>query len=313
MPHTTSPSLCRTPPPPHTAARHQPLPLPHATSSSLCRTPPPPHTAAHPRLLTPPRVTASSFRGPYGDGLVRGRGPSDAAAGAGRTKLPTTTEPAPPPATRPATPGNTIHDLAQRLRALPPSCGPVRLVGVDGHAGSGKSTFAARLAAALGGVPVLHLDDIASHGALFAWTDRLLAQVIVPLGRGETAAYAPYDWRARRFGPPCALPPAPVVLVEGVGAGRRALRPHLAALLWMDLPRETSWARGRLRDGAEQRAFWDGWVEAERRHFAEDPSRPFADTLVRESPQGYQVLSGPAGNTGPNRTVSHRDDPSAAS
>ncbi|MHB9863114.1 uridine kinase family protein [Streptomyces sp. YIM S03343] len=205
----------------------------------------------------------------------------------------------------------TVHDLAPRLRALPPSCGPVRLVGVDGHAGSGKSTFGARLATALGGAPVLHLDDIASHDELFAWTDRLLAQVIVPLSRGESAAYAPYDWRTRRFGPPCALPPAPVVLVEGVGAGRRALRPRLAMLLWMDLPRAESWARGRLRDGAGQREFWDGWIEAERRHFAEDPSRTFADGLVRESPQGYEVLRGPGGSTGPDRTVTLGDGPSA--
>jgi uridine kinase len=200
-----------------------------------------------------------------------------------------------------------MHDLALRLRTLPPSCGPVRLVGVDGHAGSGKSTFAARVAAALGGAPVLHLDDIASHDELFAWTDRLLAQVIVPLSRGGTAAYAPYDWRTRRFGPPGALPPAPVLLVEGVGAGRRALRPWLAMLLWMDLPPEEAWARGRRRDGVEQREFWDGWVAAERRHFAEDPSRPFADALVRESPQGYEVLRGPGGTTRPDRTITESD------
>ncbi|MGW1281768.1 hypothetical protein ACWD4V_33060, partial [Streptomyces tsukubensis] len=30
-----------------------------------------------------------------------------------------------------------------------PSCGPVRLIAVDGHAGSGKTTFTARLADAL--------------------------------------------------------------------------------------------------------------------------------------------------------------------
>ncbi|MEV5342382.1 hypothetical protein AB0K93_28455, partial [Streptomyces sp. NPDC052676] len=104
-----------------------------------------------------------------------------------------------------------LNDLARTLRRLPPSCGPVRLVGVDGHAGSGKSTFAGELAGALGGAPVLHLDDIASHEELFDWTDRLLAQVIEPLRRGATARYAPYDWRARRFGPPRPLPPAPVV------------------------------------------------------------------------------------------------------
>ncbi|MFJ3232978.1 uridine kinase [Streptomyces sp. NPDC086787] len=204
-----------------------------------------------------------------------------------------------------------MHRLAARLRELPPSCGPVRLIGVDGHAGAGKSTFAGRLADALGGAPVLHLDDVASHDELFGWTERLLTQVIEPLARGESAAYAPYDWVARRFGPPRALPPAPVMLIEGVGAGRRALRPYLARLLWMELSDEDSWARGRLRDGAEMRDFWGGWVGAERRHFAVDPSRPYADLLVLESTGGYEVLSGPGVTPDAGPRVTEGDDPSA--
>lgn len=206
---------------------------------------------------------------------------------------------------------HTLHQLAAHLRRLPPSCGPVRLVGVDGHAGSGKSTFAGRLAAALSDAPVLHLDDIASHAELFAWTDRLHTQVIAPLTRGETAHYRPYDWRARGFGAPLSLPPAPVVLVEGVGAGRRALRPHLACLLWLDLPRGDAWARGRQRDGQEQEEFWAGWMEAERRHFAEDPSRPYAHFLVRQSAEGYEVLPGPACTVGEDHDVTHSDEPPA--
>ncbi len=183
-----------------------------------------------------------------------------------------------------------LRTRAEELRALAPSCGPVRLVAVDGHAGSGKSTFAARLAEALGGAPVLHLDDLASHEALFGWTGRLRTEVLDPLSRGEAAAYHPYDWISRRFGPPRLLAPAPVVLVEGVGAGRRALRPRLARLLWMDRGPEESWRRGRLRDGPAQAAFWDGWTVAETRHFAHDPSLPYADALVRECPEGYMWL-----------------------
>ncbi|MFD9028947.1 uridine kinase [Streptomyces parvulus] len=207
--------------------------------------------------------------------------------------------------------GSAIHDLAARLRRLPPSCGPVRLIGVDGHAGSGKSTFAGRLATELGGAPVLRLDDIASHDELFGWTGRLLDQVIEPLRRGETARYSPYDWHSRRFGPPRPLPAAPVVLVEGVGAGRRAVRPHLALLFWMDLPAEEAWARGRARDGAEQRGFWDGWIPAEHRHLADDPSRPFAHLLVRQREQGYEVLPGPEGNPCEPSFFTQGDDPSA--
>ncbi|MGS2586757.1 uridine kinase family protein [Streptomyces hebeiensis] len=182
---------------------------------------------------------------------------------------------------------------AAALRALPPSCGPVRLIGVDGHAGSGKSTFAARLAAELDGAPVLRLDDIATHEELFAWTGRLSAQVLEPLARGATARYAPYDWTLRRFRAPRTLPPAPLVVIEGVGAGRRALRPRLARLLWMDRGAEESWARGRRRDGPGQAAFWDGWTPAETRHFATDPSLPYADALIRERQEGYEVLPGP--------------------
>ncbi|MEV7913149.1 uridine kinase family protein [Streptomyces griseus] len=201
-----------------------------------------------------------------------------------------------------------MDDLARHaddLRSLPPSCGPVRLVAVDGHAGSGKSTFAARLAAALGGAPVLHLDDLATHEELFGWTGRLLEQVVLPLSRGESARYAPYDWTERRFDPARTLEPAPVVLVEGVGAGRREVRPWLAALCWMELGRETSWQRGRRRDGDGLTGFWDGWTLAEERHFAEDPSRPYADTLVRQVPEGYVWLPGPRATAGESRIVTH--------
>jgi len=171
---------------------------------------------------------------------------------------------------------SALHDLAARLRALPPSLGPVRLVAVDGHAGSGKTTFAGRLAAALGGAPVVHLDDLATHAEPFGWTERLRGQVLEPLARGEAGRYGVYDWAARRFAGAGTVTAEPVVLLEGVGAGRRAVRPHLAELIWMELDAAAARARGELRDGPELAEFWVGWARAEREHFAADPSRPYA-------------------------------------
>lgn len=218
----------------------------------------------------------------------------------------------PAKAPEPRAPLPPLPRLADALRRLPPSCGPVRLVAVDGHAGSGKSTFARRLAGALDGAPVLRLDDIASHDELFGWTDRLRRWVIAPLARGEAARFPAYDWVTRRFGPgELTLPPAPVVIVEGVGAGREALRPHLAAVLWMDVARETAWARGRLRDGTVQRDFWDGWEPAELQHFTEDPSRPFADVVVRQFPEGYELRQGPCGTPAGTQLVTECEGPSA--
>ncbi|MEU9750054.1 MULTISPECIES: uridine kinase family protein [Streptomyces] len=200
-----------------------------------------------------------------------------------------------------------LTEAAMTLRALPPSCGPVRLVAIDGHAGSGKSTFASRLAAALGGAPVLRLDDLATHDAFFDWTERLADDVLGPLSRGATARYAPYDWTSRGFGAPRTLRAAPVVLIEGVGAGRAAVRPWLARLLWMDRGAEESWRRGRARDGSALSAFWDGWTRAETRHFETDPSRPFADALVREWQEGYKWLPGIPAIAPQVEPVTHRD------
>ncbi|MFI0790023.1 uridine kinase [Streptomyces lydicus] len=187
-----------------------------------------------------------------------------------------------------------LAPLAARLRALPPSCGPVRLIAVDGHAGSGKSTFAGQLAAALGDAPVVHTDDLATHEELFAWSERFREQVLEPLSRGGTARYGVYDWVRGEFTEERALAPAPVVLVEGVGTGRRALRPYLACLLWMELASEHSWERGQLRDGPGLSAFWSGWIPAERAHFSADPSRPYADFLVHQGKLGYEIRVGPS-------------------
>ncbi|MGW4893112.1 uridine kinase family protein [Kitasatospora sp. NPDC004240] len=173
-----------------------------------------------------------------------------------------------------------LSRLAGELRALAPSCGPVRLVAVDGHAGSGKTTFAGRLAAALGGAPVVHLDDLATHAEPFDWTGRLRSQVLEPLAAGRDAEYRVYDWTRRRFDASAPVPAAPVVLVEGVGAGRRAVRPWLARLIWMELGAEDARRRGEERDGPELAEFWEGWARAEAAHFAADPSRPYAVTRV---------------------------------
>ncbi|MEV7560757.1 uridine kinase [Streptomyces sp. NPDC048331] len=204
-------------------------------------------------------------------------------------------------------PQQSLESLARELAALPPSLGPVRLIGIDGHAGSGKSTFAGRLAAVLG-APVLHLDDVATHEELFDWEERLRAQVLEPLAAGRPAHWSPYDWVERRFGPERVLEPAPVLLVEGVGAGRAALRPRLARLLWMETARERSWQRGRNRDGRELSDFWDGWERAERAHFSNDPSRPFADTLVRQSGTGYEWTSGARATAGTSASVTGSDE-----
>lgn len=189
--------------------------------------------------------------------------------------------------------GLSLRGLAATLGMLPPSCGPVRLVAVDGHAGAGKSTLAGRLAEELDGAPVVHTDDLATHEEPFAWADRFAAQVLAPFAAGRDATHRVYDWTARRFAGARTVPAAPVVLVEGVGTGRRDLRPHLALLLWLEVEQPVARARGVRRDGPALEHFWTGWSAAEDRHFAADPTRPYADLLVHQTADGYRAVPGP--------------------
>lgn len=191
----------------------------------------------------------------------------------------------------------TLPHLAALLPNLAPRCGQVRLVAVDGHAGAGKTTIAQRLAAGLDGAPVVHTDDLATHEEPFGWTTRLAEQVFTPLAAGRPARHAVYDWTARRFAGRREVRPAPVVLLEGVGTGRAAVRPYLSLLLWLEVDPATARARGRRRDGGGLATFWTGWTREEDAHFAADPSRPYADLLVHQTPSGYRAVPGPAVRT----------------
>nr|WP_245627521.1 (d)CMP kinase [Actinomadura oligospora] len=180
----------------------------------------------------------------------------------------------------------TYPALADRLRALPPSAGPVRLIAVDGPSGSGKSTFAPRLAAALGalegpdGVPLVRSDDfrVPWDADPLTWWPPFERDVLTPLVAGRPGRLRRYDWHRDVYGPPEELPPAGALVVEGVGAAWRGS--PAAFRIWVDAPRDLRRARALQRDGLAYADAWDEWSGRESRHFASDRTRERSDLLV---------------------------------
>jgi hypothetical protein len=177
-------------------------------------------------------------------------------------------------------------DVAAEILARPPRLGGVRVVAVDGPAGAGKTTFAARLAeatrAAGARVAELHTDDLLDGwGDLVTYWHRLEEWVLGPLRRGAAGAYRRYDWYAGAFGASWQPVPAPDVLIlEGVSAGRAAIRPELTMLAWVWAPPALRLERCLARDGAAIRTDLLAWMGAEAAHFAGDEPAKHADTLV---------------------------------
>ncbi|MFD0905262.1 uridine kinase family protein [Actinomadura sediminis] len=171
----------------------------------------------------------------------------------------------------------TYPALAARLLARAPSCGRVRLVAIDGPSGGGKSTFAARLAQVLAGAPVVRSDDfrVPWDADPLTWWEPFERTVLAPLRDGRPAVLRRFHWHREAYGPPEEIPPAPVLLAEGVGAAWAGS--PAAYRVWIEAPRELRRARVLDRDGPAFADAWDGWSVREAAHFAADGTRDRAD------------------------------------
>jgi hypothetical protein len=172
--------------------------------------------------------------------------------------------------------------LAARARL-----GAVRLVAIDGPSGSGKSTLATALVDELAGrgvrAVVVPTDHFATWADPASWWPRLVDGVLTPLSRGEAGRYRPNDWSGGtpRPGEEVEVAVPEVLIVEGVSAGRRSVRPVLSCLVWVEAtPERARLERSVRRDGAHTRADFLRWQAFERGWFAVDGTRAAADVLI---------------------------------
>ncbi len=176
----------------------------------------------------------------------------------------------------------TVADLADRVRASPVRLGAVRLVCLDGPAGSGKTTLAGRLADALGDAAALvHFDELYAGWTITGAQGRLQAGVLRPLAEGRAGAHHRFDWAVRRFSPDVVVvPPREVLLVEGCGSSPGALDPWTSLRIWVEAPADLRLRRGLARDGSGLEPEWRRWLGTEAAEFAREGTRGRADVRL---------------------------------
>ena len=149
------------------------------------------------------------------------------------------------------------------------------LVGIGGHGAAGKTT----LARMVPGAQIVSTDEF-WDGAGFD-LERLEREVVAPLGRGEAATFASYDWAARETRGSRTVEPTGVVVVEGVCALHRKLRDAYAVRVWVEASYEVRLARAVARDGEEARQTWvEVWMPSEERYVERDDPAGCADLVV---------------------------------
>jgi cytidylate kinase len=186
------------------------------------------------------------------------------------------------PDPRPPVVTELFSDLAQRIRRGTALVGTSRLVCIDGPAGSGKTTFAKRLATELG-ASLVHMDDLYDGwaGAFDpALPQRVDAWLLTPWRHGISGQHPVFDWSAHRYTQWRHVVVTPEVIVEGVGAAHEGLREHATETIWVEADRSLRWARLLERDGEHDSAHLEEFVAREQQLFSADNTRANASMIV---------------------------------
>jgi hypothetical protein len=159
-----------------------------------------------------------------------------------------------------------------------------RLVAVDGRGGSGKTTFATRLARLLPAVVVIEVDDFLRWSDLDDWWPRVEDEAITPLLAGERARFRIRDWDTDPLGESLDgwrdVGPADTIILEGVTSSRASMAQRLSMSFWLEAPPNVRLARGLARDGQTMRSTWQNWMRLEDEFFERDDAPGRATYVV---------------------------------
>lgn len=180
-------------------------------------------------------------------------------------------------------PRSTVAHVAASALGAPSRCGAVRVVCIDGPAGSGKTSVASALSAELGQAPVVHLDDLYDgwdQDLGDALAERLAAWLLDAWQVGLPGRHLRFDWLAGRYAAWEEVPPAPVVILEGCGSASRTVRARSCCVVWVEAAPDLRLARGLARDGVALEKHWRTWMAREDAHFAAEGTRSAADVVI---------------------------------
>ena len=176
--------------------------------------------------------------------------------------------------------GDGIACIVSALDGAPPRAGGSRVVAVDGRSGAGKTSLATALRDRLQ-APVVSLEDLyGGWDGLERGIDLLVSAVLEPLAAGRAPRVPRYDWIAREWAEPVTIEPAPILIVEGVGAGARRAATFESVLVWLEVAAPVRKKRALDRDGATFAPYWDQWAAQEDAMIARERTPDRADITL---------------------------------
>ena len=183
----------------------------------------------------------------------------------------------------------TTHakDICKALAIEKPKIGNVKLIAVDGHGGSGKSSLAGYLAQKLH-AEIIRTDDFASWDNPFNWWPLVVERVFRPIGDGATKLSYPRSkwWANHNPEPVVDQPVTSIMILEGVSSLRKEFRNYMSFGIFVDTPEEICLKRGIQRDVStgkpreEVVKLWQQWLREENLYLKRDQPKRYADLVI---------------------------------
>ncbi len=175
------------------------------------------------------------------------------------------------------------HDLSEvaiQISKLEARCQDVKLITIDGPAGSGKTTLAKQLSSHLDDCPIISMDDLYD-----GWRDalnpelwqRIYDQILEPFLQDNPAQIQKFDWKLRQFTDWVTVPVSSHLIIEGVGASHPFIANCSVLNIWIEADQDLLLDRVLKRDGEEIRDEMLRWQLLEKAYFDEYSIKQNAD------------------------------------
>lgn len=159
------------------------------------------------------------------------------------------------------------------------------LIAIDGPAGAGKTTLAAKLEGDLShdnSVSVIHMDDLYAgwENALDEKLTQKLKKIVEAFTSHEPFTISIFNWSTNSFDSSRRIEPTDILIIEGVGAGQKVVRESGATLYWLEIEPSIGLERVLARDGHEYELQMRRWQVDQERFFERDLTRNYADRII---------------------------------
>ena len=160
------------------------------------------------------------------------------------------------------------------------------IIALDGRCAAGKSTLASVMKKEFGAT-VFHMDDffllpqMRTAERNYLNVEWLLKEVLLPLSRGESFSYKPYECFASCFGKEIFCTPAQISVVEGVYSCRPELRKFYDLCVFADIDKDEQKNRILLRNADKAQMFFSKWIPLEEEYFEAFRIKENADLVLQ--------------------------------